>query len=80
MAADGTFFNRRLSAIYPPAWPTLTPPITHDPLLGKEVIQSSISFLHTGIYRNRSLVEVCIFHANRAPLALLHMMFQGILA
>ena len=26
MAADGTVFNRQMSAIYPPTWPTLTPP------------------------------------------------------
>ena len=28
MVADGTVFNRRLSAIHPPAWPTLPPPPT----------------------------------------------------
>ena len=28
MAEDGTIFNRHLSAIYPPTWSNLTPPIT----------------------------------------------------
>ena len=36
MAEDGTIFNRHLSAIYPPTWSNLTPPITattDDPIL-----------------------------------------------
>ena len=32
MAADGPVCNRRLSAIYPPAWPNISPPLTAQPV------------------------------------------------
>ena len=40
MAEGGTVFNRQMSAIYPPTWPTLTPPFTlRTALSGRQVCQ-----------------------------------------